>query len=91
MTIRKTDVVDWLGLEKGTGRVVLAVIDDEDWTNEHEHLHLLENKLNTYLAFIESGQVYERLAEDLGREVGTPENGQVLCRDCNIEKSDHIE
>lgn len=69
MTIRKTNVVDWLGLEKGTGHVLLTVVDDEDWANEHEHLELLQEKLNSYLAFIESGEVYERLASEVGRTV----------------------
>jgi hypothetical protein len=67
MSIRKTRVVDSLGIEKGSGDIVLTVIDDEGWTNEHEHLHLLQEKLNSYLAFLESGEVYEQLATELGR------------------------
>jgi aromatic ring-cleaving dioxygenase len=71
MTIRKTNVVDWLGLEKGTGDVLLTIVDDDDWANEQEHLELLQENLNSYLAFIESGEVYERLAVDVGRAVST--------------------
>ena len=67
MSIRKTKVVDWLGIEKGTGDIVLTLVDDEDWANEQEHLELLQEKLTSYLAFIESGEIYGRLAADLGR------------------------
>lgn len=82
MSIRKTKVVDWLGLEKGTGDIILTVLDDEDWGNEQEHIELLQEKLNTYLAFIESGEVYERLASDLGRAVArtTPIKVSILAK-----------
>ena len=69
MSIRNTRVVDWLGLEKGTGDVLLTVVDDEDWAKVQEHLELLQEKLNTYLAFIESGEVYESLEAEIGRAV----------------------
>lgn len=67
MSIRETNVVDWLGIEKGSGHVVLTLIDDADWENEQEHLLLLEEKLNSYLAFIESGEAYKRLGAETGR------------------------
>ncbi len=40
MTIRKTKTVDWLGIEKDTGAILLTVVDDENWTNEREHVEL---------------------------------------------------
>lgn len=82
MSIRRTKVVDWLGIEKGTGDLILTVVDDEDWRDEHEHLELLQEKLNTYLAFIESGEVYERLASDLSRSVAktTPIKVSILAK-----------
>src|SRR5688500_18168770 len=69
MTIVQTGVVDWMGIEKGTGHVSLTVVDDLDWNDEQNHLLLLQEKLNTYLAFIESGEVFERLVEEAGRRV----------------------
>jgi hypothetical protein len=69
MTIAQTDIVDWMGIEKETGHVGLTVVDDLDWINEQNHLLLLQDKLNTYLAFIESGEVFDRVAEELGRSV----------------------
>ena len=40
MSIRKAQVVDWLGIEKGTADVVLTLVDDEDWQTEQEHIEL---------------------------------------------------
>jgi hypothetical protein len=82
MTIQQTGVVDWLGIEKDTGHVVLTVVDDLDWSDEHGHLLALQAKLNTYLAFIESGEVFERLAEEVGRTVArhTPIRVSILAK-----------
>lgn len=82
MTIKQTGIVDWLGIEKGTGHVNLTIIDDMDWNSEHEHLLLLEQKLNSYLAFIESGEVFDRLAQELGRKTpsSTPVKVSILAK-----------
>jgi hypothetical protein len=82
LSVRKTAVVDWLGLEKGTGTIILTVVDDEDWTDPDEHLEFLQAKLNTYLRFIESGELYQRLEADLGRTVPktTPIRVSVLAK-----------
>ena len=69
MTVAQTRTVDWMGIEKGTEHVSLTVVDDLDWIDEQKHLLLLQEKLNSYLAFIESGEVFERLAEKVGRRV----------------------
>lgn len=69
MTVANTGVVDWMGIESVTGNVSLTVVDDLDWTDEQGHLLLLQEKLNIYLAFIESGEVFERIAEEIGRSV----------------------
>jgi hypothetical protein len=69
MTVAQTGIVDWLGIEKGSGHVGLTVLDDLDWSDEQSHLELLQDKLNTYLAFVESGEVFQRLVEETGRVV----------------------
>jgi hypothetical protein len=70
-TVADTRVVDWLGIEKETGHVNLIVVDDLDWSDEQKHLLLLQEKLNAYLAFSESGEVFERLLEETGCRVPT--------------------
>jgi hypothetical protein len=69
MTISQPRIVDWLGIENVTGFVSLTIVDDLDWGDEQSHLLLLQAKLNTYLAFIESGEVFERLATEVGHQV----------------------
>lgn len=69
VTVKEGRTVDWLALEKGTGRILLTVVDDLDWTDEAGHLFVLQEKLDTYLAFIESGEVFERLLDTLERPV----------------------
>jgi hypothetical protein len=66
MTVEQTGIVDWMGIENATGHIGLTIVDDLDWSREEKHLLLLQEKLNTYLAFIESREVFERLAEEIG-------------------------
>ena len=82
MTVAQTGVVDWLGVEKETGHISLTVVDDLEWVDEHNHLALLQEKLNTYLAFIESGEVFERLLEETGRQLDltTPIKVRILAK-----------
>jgi len=82
LTVVQTSIVDWMGIEKSTGHVSLTVVDDLDWSDEQSHLLLLQEKLNTYLAFIESGEVFERLVEEVGRRVPatTPVNVTILAK-----------
>lgn len=82
MPLARTHVVDWLGLDKETGHISLTLVDELDWSNEQGHLLLLEEKLNSYLAFIESGEVFERLVEEFDRRVPaeTPINVEIIAK-----------
>ena len=67
MSIEQTDVVDAIGVEKATGSVVLTISDHLSWDEEGQHLLLLQGKINTYLAFIESGDLEEAYADAANR------------------------
>jgi hypothetical protein len=54
MSIEDTSVVDFIGHNDNV--VTLTVTDHLEWGND-EHLLLLQEKLNTYLAFIESDEL----------------------------------
>lgn len=70
MAIEKTDVVDAVGIETATGDVVLTIIDFLDWeSSEAQHMHMLQDKLNTYLRFIESGELLESYPAAVGRRI----------------------
>jgi hypothetical protein len=54
MGLDKTHVIDAIGTDILTGTVRLTIIDDMEWSREH--LRLLQDKLNAYIAFVESGE-----------------------------------
>jgi hypothetical protein len=82
MTIESTNTVDFLAVEPGTGHIILTALDTLDWSSETEHLQLLQDKLNTYLLFMESGEVYEEVYRLIGARVAalTPIKVHVLAK-----------
>ncbi len=62
MTVSDTQVIDFLGVSKNTGACTLTITDHLQWTDQ-EHLLLLQEKINSYLAFIESGEILEQYPE----------------------------
>jgi hypothetical protein len=70
MSIEQIDVVDFVSIDKNSGDAWLTISDHLTWDrNEGEHLLLLQNKLNTYLRFIESGEVLKKFSETEGRRM----------------------
>lgn len=67
MSLEKTNEVDAIGIDNETGCVTLSVIDDLEWEDEGEHLSLLQEKINCYLSFIESGEIYSSYPQAEGR------------------------
>jgi len=59
MAVDDPNVVDGLGTDKVTGETVLTISDHLDWSDEHAHLEALQAKLNAYLEFVGSEQVFE--------------------------------
>jgi hypothetical protein len=56
MTVEQHDVVDFISVNAG-GDVVLTVSDHLSWDRVNEHLFCLQEKLNCYLRFVESGEI----------------------------------
>jgi hypothetical protein len=58
MSIAQTDRIDIL-FRDDAGHGVLVIADHLDWEefDEGDHLLLLQEKMNTYLAFVDSGQL----------------------------------
>lgn len=46
---------------------MLTISDHLDWDNEQGHLRTLQEKLNLYLAFIESGELLVKYPQAAGR------------------------
>src|SRR5947207_15419501 len=69
MTLSQEAVIDWLGLEKDTGDVVLMIVDDLDWSDEQDHIRQFQQKINLYADVIDSGEVFERVSQIANRDV----------------------
>lgn len=69
MTVEQFDVVDVMGIEDVSGRVVLTISDHLPWNEDH--YSLLEAKIRAYLGFIEGDQILETYpdAHDRGVEI----------------------
>lgn len=59
MSILEKNKVDGIGKNEIENKIALMIADHLDWQNEFEHLTLLQNKINAYISFIESGQIYD--------------------------------
>ncbi|MDF3084874.1 DUF6572 domain-containing protein [Burkholderia sola] len=60
MSILETNVVDLIGVDPTKKIARLGISDHLEWSkNENDHLILLQEKINTYLSFIETGQLYD--------------------------------
>ena len=69
MSVEERKVIDAIGIRKSDGRAVLTITDHLPWLPDNEHLRILQDKLNDYLAFIESGEVYGTYPQAHGREI----------------------
>ncbi len=70
MAIDQPDKIDAIGLDNLTSRVVLTIADHLPWLGDAEaHRNHLRDKLNTYLAFTESGELAEAYPDSKGRSV----------------------
>ena len=70
MSIEQTEIVDFVHIDRKSGDVWLTISDHLPWDqDEGEHLVLLQNKLNAYLRFIESGEMIKQIPETKGRKV----------------------
>jgi len=69
MSVVDTDSIDAIGMEKEAKRVFLSIVDSLVWDQENVHLFTLQEKINTYLYFIESGELLKALPDAAGFDV----------------------
>ncbi len=69
MSIENPDTIDFATFDNASGDLWLTISDHLPWEmgNEGDHLLLLQDKLNTYLRFIESGEVFDKVDGSKGR------------------------
>jgi hypothetical protein len=70
MSIEDANVVDLATIDKASGDLWLSISDHLPWEeDEGNHLLLLQDKINTYLRFIENGEVFRKVPEAKGRGI----------------------
>jgi hypothetical protein len=69
MGLEHPNAIDFAGLERDGSAIVLTIADALDWSDEQAHLVALQRKLDAYLAFIETGQVFDVYPEAEGARV----------------------
>lgn len=68
LNIEKTDSIDSIAYDKDTGKLIILLTDGMDWLDEKRHLLLLQEKLNSYILYIDTKQYQEYLSR-LGEDV----------------------
>lgn len=58
MSIEQKDIIDFISTSPD-GKIVLTISDHLLWDEKNEHLLMLQEKLNSYLRFIESGEIFK--------------------------------
>lgn len=64
MSIVELDKVDAVGKDKKESALRLMIADHLDWEHEDIHLEILQDKINSYLQYIESKQYLEQYGDD---------------------------
>ena len=59
MAVDNASQIDAIANDKENACLVLLITDHLNWDNEFEHLKILQDKINAYVAFIESKQYDE--------------------------------
>lgn len=67
MSIEETEVIDFIGIDKEQGEVSLTISDHLEW--DDNHLFILQKKLNSYISFIESGELFEIYLDSKNRNI----------------------
>jgi hypothetical protein len=68
MSIENAKVVDFIGTEPDSGYVTLTATDHLEW-GDRDHLMKLQDKINSYLAFIESGEIFDSYPNAKGKQL----------------------
>ena len=70
MTIEQSNTIDFVSFGDDTNEVILTIVDHLAWDeNEKEHLLLLQDKLNSYLQFVEDEELYKHYPQVRGKDV----------------------
>ena len=70
MSVTEPNSIDIVVPENRDGDAELVLVDQLPWKfDEDDHLSLLQEKINTYLAFVETGQLIEEFPTARDRKI----------------------
>jgi hypothetical protein len=69
MSVDQKRIIDFISLNKKGDLVTLTVSDHLEWLQDNEHMLILQNKLNDYLMFVESGEIYKKYPQYKGLKI----------------------
>jgi hypothetical protein len=69
VSVEQQDVVDFIGDDPKSGRVVLTVSDHLPWEDLEQHLKALENKIAAYVRFVQGGRLLETRPAAAGKAI----------------------
>lgn len=67
MSVEEKNKIDIITSNK-QGILVFTISDHLEWGSNNDHLVILQEKINSYLDFIESGQIAESYRDVIGRK-----------------------
>ena len=70
MSVDQRNVIDAIGTDKQSGAVRLSIFDHLAWDEPLQHLEILQNKINDYFGFIQSGQIFKVYPATKGKKLG---------------------
>jgi len=76
MSLETHQAVDAIGTDIAGNVVVLSILDSWDWEDPGHHLRALQEKLNAYFGFVESGEIYDAYPDAQGKALRI----DIVCR-----------
>ncbi len=70
MSLEQSNIIDALGVEENSGRVVLVIRNDAPWDGSATQLYLLQEKLNAYVSFALDGEMAGAYPDFASRPIG---------------------
>lgn len=67
MSLDKPGVIDAIGIDETSGRVVMVIRHEAPWDGSDSQLYLLQEKLNAYLSFALDGEMAETFPDSKDR------------------------
>jgi hypothetical protein len=69
MSVDQRKVVDAIGTSKADGHIILTISDHLPFDGDAARFVMLQDKLNDYLDFLESGEIYDTYPAANGRPI----------------------